>query len=175
MKATEEANEVSSTWTSASERVTSLTGGSPPASSCAGPSSTSSCVSSSSAAVVSPPPSICAAMFRLFERGEAVDIVTLSEELGRTDDLEKVGGDIYLAELLDSTVTAANVEFHARIVREKSVLRQMINAARQIAEEHDFASDGYRLVINTNRHAGQSVFHIHMHVLAGRYLTWPPG
>ena len=63
MKATEEANEVSSTWTSASERVTSLTGGSPPASSCAGPSSTSSCVSSSSAAVVSPPPSICAAMF----------------------------------------------------------------------------------------------------------------
>ncbi|MHC4391193.1 MAG: histidine triad nucleotide-binding protein [Planctomycetota bacterium] len=55
------------------------------------------------------------------------------------------------------------------------VLGKMTMVARQIAENHDFADDGYRLVINTNRHAGQSVFHIHMHVLAGRYLTWPPG
>ena len=55
------------------------------------------------------------------------------------------------------------------------VLGKMAVVARQIAEEHDFASDGYRLVINTNRHAGQSVFHLHMHLLAGRYLTWPPG
>jgi replicative DNA helicase len=74
-------------------------------------------------------------VFRLFEKGEAVDLVTLSEELGRKGDLEKVGGEIYLAELLDSSVTAAHVEYHAQIVREKALLRRMISAAREIAEE----------------------------------------
>ncbi|MGQ0722713.1 MAG: replicative DNA helicase [Candidatus Eiseniibacteriota bacterium] len=78
---------------------------------------------------------ICAAVYRLFEKGEAVDIVTLAEALGRAGDLEKVGGEVYLAELLGSTVTAANVEYHAKIIREKSVLRKMITAAREIAEE----------------------------------------
>jgi replicative DNA helicase len=78
---------------------------------------------------------ICAACFRLFERNEAIDLVTLAEELGHGGDLEKVGGEIYLAELLDSTVTAANVEYHARIVREKSLLRRMIHASQEIAEE----------------------------------------
>jgi replicative DNA helicase len=78
---------------------------------------------------------ICAAVYRLFEKGEAVDIVTLAEALARAGDLEKVGGEVYLAELLGSTVTAANVEYHARIIREKSVLRKMIAAAREIAEE----------------------------------------
>jgi replicative DNA helicase len=78
---------------------------------------------------------ICSAVFRLFEKGEAVDLVTLSEELGRKGDLEKVGGEIYLAELLDSSVTAAHVEYHAQIVREKALLRRMISAAREIAEE----------------------------------------
>ncbi|HMB69371.1 MAG TPA: replicative DNA helicase, partial [bacterium] len=78
---------------------------------------------------------ICSGIYRLFERGEAVDIVTLSEELAKVGALEKVGGEIYLAELLDSTVSAANVEYHARIVREKGVLRKMIDAARNITEE----------------------------------------
>ena len=78
---------------------------------------------------------ICAAMFRLFEKGEAVDLVTLSEELARRGDLEKMGGEIYLAEILDSSVTAANVEYHAQIVREKALLRRMILATREIAEE----------------------------------------
>lgn len=78
---------------------------------------------------------ICRAVFRLFERGEAVDIVTLAEELSKAGDLDKVGGEVYLAELLDSAVTAANVEYHAKIVREKAVLRQMIRAAREITEE----------------------------------------
>jgi replicative DNA helicase len=78
---------------------------------------------------------ICAAIYRLFEKGEAVDNLTLAQELRRTDDFEKVGGDLYLAELLDSAVTAANVEYHARIVREMSVLRRMIQATREISEE----------------------------------------
>lgn len=48
-------------------------------------------------------------------------------------------------------------------------------AAKQHAAELGVAEDGYRLVVNTNRGAGQTVFHIHLHMLAGRPLTWPPG
>ena len=46
---------------------------------------------------------------------------------------------------------------------------------RRIAKEHGYADQGYRTVFNTNREAGQTVFHIHLHLLAGRGLTWPPG
>ncbi|GAB4297560.1 MAG: histidine triad nucleotide-binding protein [Thiohalomonadaceae bacterium] len=48
-------------------------------------------------------------------------------------------------------------------------------AARRLAAELGFADDGYRLVMNTNAAAGQTVFHIHLHLLAGRNFTWPPG
>ncbi len=52
---------------------------------------------------------------------------------------------------------------------------RMILAARRIAADLGLAEDGYRLVFNCNRHGGQSVDHIHLHLLAGRQLTWPPG
>lgn len=48
-------------------------------------------------------------------------------------------------------------------------------AARKIAEQLSVADDGYRLVINTNEHGGQTVFHTHVHFLAGRQMGWPPG
>ena len=51
----------------------------------------------------------------------------------------------------------------------------MIRLAAALAKEHGYHDRGYRTVFNTNREAGQSVFHIHLHVLAGRSLTWPPG
>ena len=44
-----------------------------------------------------------------------------------------------------------------------------------IAKEHGYAERGYRTVFNCNREAGQTVFHIHLHLLAGRGLAWPPG
>lgn len=47
--------------------------------------------------------------------------------------------------------------------------------ARDIARDEGVADDGYRLVMNTNAGAGQTVFHIHLHLLAGRPLSWPPG
>jgi len=56
-----------------------------------------------------------------------------------------------------------------------ALVGKLFLAARQIASEQGFAADGYRLVMNTNRDAGQSVFHIHLHLLAGRSLSWPPG
>jgi histidine triad (HIT) family protein len=51
----------------------------------------------------------------------------------------------------------------------------MNRAAAQIAKDHGYADRGYRTVFNTNREAGQTVFHIHLHLLAGRGLHWPPG
>ncbi|MEZ5063331.1 MAG: replicative DNA helicase [bacterium] len=73
-------------------------------------------------------------IFRLFDRNDAVDVVTLTDELRRTGDLEKVGGEIAIADILDSVITAAHIEHHATIVREKSLLRQMITACGEIAE-----------------------------------------
>jgi len=51
----------------------------------------------------------------------------------------------------------------------------MLRGAARLAKEFGYAERGYRTVFNTNAEAGQSVFHIHLHVLAGRGLTWPPG
>lgn len=52
---------------------------------------------------------------------------------------------------------------------------QLFLTARDLAEEEGIADQGYRLVMNTREGAGQSVFHLHLHLLGGRSLTWPPG
>ncbi len=51
----------------------------------------------------------------------------------------------------------------------------LFRVAASIARERGVADDGFRIVTNTNSAAGQSVFHIHFHLLAGRHLQWPPG
>lgn len=81
------------------------------------------------------------AMVRLWERGEVIDSVTLVEELRNAGDLESVGGMQYIATLLDAVPTAANVEYHARIIREKAVLRRLIEAATTIIQE-TYANQG---------------------------------
>ncbi|AKJ94593.1 MULTISPECIES: histidine triad nucleotide-binding protein [Thioalkalivibrio] len=58
---------------------------------------------------------------------------------------------------------------------EAPVIGQMARAAAEIARDRGFAENGYRTVMNCNDHGGQTVYHIHMHVLAGRALSWPPG
>lgn len=52
---------------------------------------------------------------------------------------------------------------------------RMMRRAAAIAKEHGYGDRGYRTTFNTNADAGQAVFHIHLHVLAGRSLGWPPG
>jgi histidine triad (HIT) family protein len=52
---------------------------------------------------------------------------------------------------------------------------EMVRRAAALAAEHGHAERGYRTVFNCNADAGQTVFHIHLHVLGGRSLTWPPG
>ncbi len=56
-----------------------------------------------------------------------------------------------------------------------ALLGEMTRRAAAIARERGFADRGFRTVFNTNRDAGQTVFHIHLHALAGRTLAWPPG
>ncbi len=55
------------------------------------------------------------------------------------------------------------------------IIGKMILAAQHICKERGIADDGYRLVMNCNADGGQTVFHIHLHVLAGRQMQWPPG
>jgi histidine triad (HIT) family protein len=52
---------------------------------------------------------------------------------------------------------------------------KLVLTAKKIANQEGYAEEGYRTVINCGEKAGQSVFHIHLHLLAGRELTWPPG
>ena len=56
-----------------------------------------------------------------------------------------------------------------------ALVGELTRRAAAIAREHGHADRGYRTVFNCNAGAGQTVFHIHMHVLGGRPLTWPPG
>ena len=56
-----------------------------------------------------------------------------------------------------------------------ALVGSMLRRAAALAKQHGYADRGYRTVFNTNREAGQTVFHIHLHLLAGRGLTWPPG
>jgi replicative DNA helicase len=68
----------------------------------------------------------------LYERGEAADFVTVGEDLRRNKQLDDVGGQAYLTDLLHKVATAAHVDYYAKIVREKAILREMINAATTI-------------------------------------------
>lgn len=58
---------------------------------------------------------------------------------------------------------------------QKGELGHLLFAAAQIARDHGFAENGYRVVINTNSDGGQTVFHLHVHLLAGRAFVFPPG
>jgi replicative DNA helicase len=75
------------------------------------------------------------AMIVLSDRSEPVDVITLSECLKGRGELEAVGGSAYLASLNDFVPTAANIAYYARIVREKSILRHLINAATDVATQ----------------------------------------
>lgn len=58
---------------------------------------------------------------------------------------------------------------------DSALLGELMTTAVQLAREQGLADDGYRVVMNCNQNGGQSVYHIHLHLLAGRRLSWPPG
>ncbi|MGH7598863.1 MAG: replicative DNA helicase [bacterium] len=75
------------------------------------------------------------AMSGLFERNEPLDVLTVGAELQRRGQLDAIGGNYYLTELVARVPSAANVEYHARIVLEKALLRRLIGVATEIATE----------------------------------------
>lgn len=58
---------------------------------------------------------------------------------------------------------------------DEAVVGRLAMAAAAWAKQQGFAENGYRIVMNCNRDGGQTVFHIHLHLLAGRAMRWPPG
>jgi len=97
------------------------------------------------------------AIVDMYDKNKAVDFVTVAEELKKAKLLKEVGGATYLSNLINSVATAANVEYYARIVQEKAVLRNLIRAATQIV------TDSYTDVKEVSEildQAEQSIFNI---------------
>ena len=70
----------------------------------------------------------------------------------------------------EEIVSMATVE-----TEDQAILGHLMVKASEIASMQGLSENGYRIVVNTNEDAGQSVFHLHVHILGGRKLTWPPG
>lgn len=100
---------------------------------------------------------IYSAMWHLAERGEPVDLVTLTDELRARGQLDAVGGVSYLTTLLDSVPTAANAEYYARIVRDRAVLRGLIQAAAEITKAAYEPTDDVASVVDR---AEQAIFSV---------------
>ena len=85
-------------------------------------------------------------MVKLAERGDAIDLVTLKEELGRAGELDEVGGPAYITALVDGVPRSTNIEHYARIIKEKATLRSLIFSANKILD------DGIRRCGGSRRH-----------------------
>jgi replicative DNA helicase len=75
------------------------------------------------------------AMLRLFEHSQPIDLLTVMEQLKKAGDLETVGGPAYLAALTNKVASAANIEFHARIIAQKFIQRELIRVSTTIIRD----------------------------------------
>ncbi len=106
-------------------------------------------------------------MVALQERSEPVDLVTLKDELSRSGDLEDVGGPAYIASLTDGVPRSANVEYYAKIVKEKSTLRRLIQSANDVlGRAYDAEEDADELLDQAER----SIFQIAEHRLRSGFV-----
>ena len=96
-------------------------------------------------------------MVDLNERGQAIDLVTLRDELSRSGDLDPVGGPAYISSLADGVPRSTNVEHYARIVKERATLRNLIAAANRIVAEAYAAREDASVVLDR---AEQEIFSI---------------
>jgi replicative DNA helicase len=92
-------------------------------------------------------------MVKLVERGDAIDLVTLKEELGRSGDLDEVGGPAYIAALVDGVPRSTNVEHYAKIIKEKSTLRHLIFSANKIVSTAYEAEEDADVILDQAEHA----------------------
>ena len=106
-------------------------------------------------------------MVALQERSEPVDLVTLKDELTRSGDLDDVGGPAYIASLTDGVPRSANVEYYAKIVKEKSTLRRLIQSATEVlGRAYDAEEDADELLDQAER----SIFQIAEHRLRSGFV-----
>ncbi|PIQ87374.1 MAG: replicative DNA helicase [Candidatus Omnitrophica bacterium CG11_big_fil_rev_8_21_14_0_20_45_26] len=104
----------------------------------------------------------------LFEKNQPADLVTVTEELRKRKQLEEIGGASYLTQLTANVPTAANFEQHANIVREKGLLRQLIQTATQLVQEsYDSGVDVTELLDR----AEQRIFQISEQKVAGSFVS----
>ena len=92
---------------------------------------------------------IFGAMLELYNKNEAVDLITVTDILRRDNKLEDVGGIAYITSLANVVLTAANVKYHADIVAEKSVLRQLVRVSTEIAAMGYEANDEVGVLLDT--------------------------
>ncbi len=92
------------------------------------------------------------AIIRLFEHSHPVDLLTVAEELRKSGELERVGGAYRLAELTNRVASAANVEYHARIIAQKHILRELIRLSTQtLKEAYEETTDVFNLLDDTEK------------------------
>lgn len=92
------------------------------------------------------------AIIRLFERSHPVDLLTVTEELRKSGDLEQVGGSYYLVELTNRVASAANAEYHARIIAQKHILREIIRLSNRTLEQaYKETTDVFTLLDETEK------------------------
>jgi replicative DNA helicase len=96
-------------------------------------------------------------MISIAEKGSVVDPLTLSDELQRRGELDGAGGKDYIGFLVDAVPTAANIEYHARIVREKAILRRLIEVSTSIVAE---AFDGHTTAQELLDEAESKIFQV---------------
>jgi len=87
------------------------------------------------------------AMLRLFEKSQPIDLLTVTEELKKKGDLEAAGGPYYLVELTNKVASAANIEYHARIIAQKFVQRELIRVSTKIIRDsYEDSTDVFELL-----------------------------
>ncbi len=99
-------------------------------------------------------------MIDLFNRNEPVDLITLSEVLKKKGKVDQVGGAAYLADLTEKIPTAANIEYYAKIIKEKSILRSLIKTATEIASKAMKGDDQVETLLDFSE---KSIFSITEH------------
>ncbi len=92
-------------------------------------------------------------MVKLSERNDAIDLITLKDELGRSGDLDEVGGPAYITALVDGVPRSANVEHYARIIKEKATLRNLIFSANKILANAYSAEEEADTILDQAEHA----------------------
>jgi len=106
------------------------------------------------------------AMLRLFERSQPIDLLTVTEELKKGGELDIAGGPYYLVELTNRVASAANIEYHARIVSQKHIQRELIKVSTKVINDaFEDTTDVFQLLDD----AEQGLFSITQQNLSGSF------